>query len=57
LQKFSNNFWGDPVFGNPIELKFVKYSCSDDHLCGLVVRVLAADPEVTGSIPSATRFF
>jgi hypothetical protein len=27
-----------------------------DRLCGLVVRVLAANPEVQGSIPGATRF-
>jgi hypothetical protein len=26
------------------------------RLCGLVVRVLGTDPEVPGSIPSATRF-
>jgi hypothetical protein len=29
---------------------------STDRLCGLVVRVLATDPEVPGSIPDATRF-
>jgi hypothetical protein len=27
-----------------------------DRFCGLVVRVPNADPDVAGSIPSATRF-
>jgi hypothetical protein len=27
-----------------------------DRLCGLVVRVPARDPEVSSSIPGATRF-
>jgi hypothetical protein len=26
-----------------------------DHLCGLVIRVLATDPEIPSSIPSTTR--
>lgn len=27
-----------------------------DHICGLLVRVPATDPEVPGSIPGTTRY-
>ena len=35
------------------ELKFV---LCNDRLCGLLVKFLAADTEVSGSIPGTTRF-
>jgi hypothetical protein len=31
-------------------------SYNEDRLCGLVVKFLATDPEVPGSIPGSTRF-
>jgi hypothetical protein len=39
-----------------ISMIFYLYTALTDHLCGLVVRVPARDPEVPGSIPDATRF-
>jgi hypothetical protein len=33
------------------------YTLAADHLCGLVVYFLATDPEVSGSVPDATRLY
>jgi hypothetical protein len=37
-------------------MTFVTVMFVADRLCGLVLRVLAADPEVPDWIPGATRF-
>jgi hypothetical protein len=37
-------------------LNFLYVDDVRDRLCCLVVRIFAADPEVPGSIPGATRF-
>jgi hypothetical protein len=40
-----------------IDLFLILVYDETDRLCGLVVRVLPANPEVPGSIPGAARFF
>jgi hypothetical protein len=42
------------VFG--IAISYGLDDCSKDRLCGLVVRALATDPKILGSIPSLIRF-
>ena len=50
--KFSVNF----AIIYTIKQKKLSEGVRIDRLCGLVVRVLATDTEVSGSIPGATRF-